>query len=275
MKIQRLLAGALGTSLLLGALPGMALAQEDTSELTPEGVEWTLSTLAGEAVPEGVETTLFLSGGEVVGNAGCNSYFGSYELSGDSLTFPNPFGATQKLCEDEVMAVEDAYLPLLQETATFAFTDDGALELADANGEVQLVYGETVVDVTVSDVEALVATLGDLQAQIDAASAEVAAVAEETANIPVNKFDKRVKDVERRTDNQGKRITEVERKTENLNVQALQRRISALEETVERLDKTIDRFRERILALEESDKDHEERIKALEEEVFKAVNLPS
>ena len=49
-------------------------------------------------------------------------------------------------------------------------------------------------------------------------------VAAETAAIPVNRFDKRVADVERRTDNQGRRITEVERKTEGLNVQGLQRR---------------------------------------------------
>ena len=275
MNSRKLLVGALSASLLVSALPGLVLAQEDTSEVTPEGIEWTLSTLAGEAVPAEAEVTLFLSGGEVVGNAGCNSYFGSYELEGDALTFPNPFGVTQKLCEDAVMAVEDAYLPLLQETATFGFTDEGTLELADAGGAVQLVYGETVVDVTVSNVEALVATLGDLQAQIDAASAEVAAVAEETASIPVNKFDKRVNEVERRADNHGKRITDLERKTQNLNVQGLQKRISALEETVTRLDKTVDRFRDRIIALEESDKDQQKRIKALEDEVFKASQLPS
>ena len=34
-------------------------------------------------------------------------------------------------------------------------------------GAVQLVYGESTVDVTMSDVDALVATLGDLQDQID------------------------------------------------------------------------------------------------------------
>ena len=275
MKIHKLLAGALGTSLLLGALPGAALAQDEAPALTPEGVEWTLTTLAGEPVPEGVEITLFLSVGEVVGNAGCNSYFGSYELTEDSLTFPNPFGVTLKLCEDEVMATEGTYLPLLQATIDWNIDDEGALGLSDEDGVVQLVYGEAPVDITMTDVEALVATLGDLQDQIDAASAEVAAVAAETASIPVNKFDKRVKDVERRADNHGKRLTEVERKTQNLNVQGLQRRIAALEETVTRLDRTIDRFRDRIIALEQSDRAQEQRIKALEDEVFKAANLPS
>ncbi len=275
MMFKKLLAGALGTSLVLGALPGMALAQDEAPALTPEGVEWTLTTLAGEPVAEGLEITLFLSGGEVVGNAGCNSYFGSYELTEDSLIFPNPFGVTLKLCEDAVMEAEGAYLPLLQATEGWAIDEEGALSLSDADGAVQLVYGEAPIDITMSDVDALVAALGDLQDQIDAASAQVAAVAAETAAIPVNRFDKRVTDVERRTDNQGKRITEVERKTENLNVQNLQRRISALEETVTRLDRTIDRFRDRIIALETSDQEQEERLKRLEDEVFKAVNLPS
>ena len=265
MKTHKLVAGALGASLLLGALPGMAFAQDADSELTPEGVEWSLMTVAGEAFPAEVEATLFLSGGEVVGNAGCNSYFGSYELDGEALTFPNPFGVTQKFCEGAAMEVEDAYLPLLQETASWAIDEEGLLSLADADGATQLVYGETTVDVTTSDVDALVATLGDLQDQIDAASAEVAAVAAETAAIPVNKFDKRVKEVEQRTDRQGTRITELERKTEGLNVDNLKKRISALEETTERLDKTIDRFRDRIIALEEGQKDHEKRIKALED----------
>ncbi len=265
MNTRKLIASALGASLLLSALPGVVLAQDDAAALDPEGVEWTLTTLASEPVVEGLEVTLFLSGGEVVGNAGCNSYFGSYELTDDTLIFPNPFGVTQKLCDDAVMAVEDVYLPLLQETAGWTIDEAGALSLSDADGAVQLIYGEAPIDVTMSDVDALVATLGDLQAQIDAASAEVAAVAAETAAIPVNRFDKRVADVERRTDNQGRRITEVERKTEGLNVQGLQRRIAALEETVTRLDRTIDRFRDRIIAVEQSAQDHEDRIKALEE----------
>ena len=87
MNTCKLIASALGTSLLISALPGVVLAQDDTAALNPEGVEWTLTTLAGEPVIEGLEVTLFLSGGEVVGNAGCNSYFGSYELTEDTLVF--------------------------------------------------------------------------------------------------------------------------------------------------------------------------------------------
>ena len=260
MNKRQLVAGALSASLLVSALPGLALAQDEVA-LTPEGVEWTLSTLAGEPVPEGVETTLFLSGGEVVGNAGCNSYFGSYELSDESLTFPNPFGVTQKFCEGPEQVVEDVYLPLLQQTATWSIDEEGALSLADADGGVQLVYGEAPVDVTASDVETLVATLGDLQRQIDEAAAEVAAVAAETAAIPVNKFDKRVKAVEND-------VKALQNKTQGLNVENLKKRISALESQVETINKTIDRFRDRIKTLEENDRNQNQRIKALEDAVF-------
>jgi heat shock protein HslJ len=267
MDTRKLMAGALAMSLLLAAGPGAALAQDDAT-LSPEGVEWTLATLAGGDVPAEVEVTLFLSGGETVGDAGCNSYFGSYELDGDALTFPNPFGVTQKFCEGAPMEVEGAYLPLLQATATWSIDENGALSLADADGTVQLVYDEATVDITMTDVEALVSVLEQLQGEIDEASAQVAAVAAETAAIPVNKFDKRVNAVE-------KSVADLEAKTEGLNVEGMKKRISAnekaiadLQARVDTLEKTIDRFRERILALEESDKAQNKRIKALEEAVF-------
>jgi heat shock protein HslJ len=258
MDKRRLMASTLGIALLSVVVPGAALAQDELSPLTPDGVEWTLTTLAGQDVPAEVEVTLFMSGGEVVGNAGCNSYFGSYEIEGAELSFPNPFGLTQKLCEDPAQAVEDAYLPLLQATAGWAIDEEGALSLSDAEGAVQLIYGEAPVDITASDVDALVATLADLQAQIDEATAEVAALAETTANIPVNRFDRRVTSLEQR-------VTRLEERMGDVNPVNLRSRVAALEETTARLDRTVDRFRDRILALEAASADHAARIAALEE----------
>jgi len=259
MNKRQLIAGALSASLMVSVLPGPALGQDEPADsLSPEGVEWTLSTLAGEAVPESVETTLFLSGGEVVGNAGCNSYFGSYELEGDALTFPNPFGVTLKLCEEPAMAVEGAYLPLLQDTATWSIDEEGALSLADAEGTVQLVYGEAPVDVTQTDVDALVSTLENLQAQIDQASAEVSALAEEAASIDVSRFDRRLGAVE-------ENVAGVQEQLGNVNVVNLRRRVAALEETVERLDRTSTRFSERIAELEKTAREHNRRLDALED----------
>ena len=257
MKTRNVVAGALSASLLLGALPGMALAQDAEVELTPEGVEWTLTTLAGDDVPSEVETTLFLSGGEVVGNAGCNSYFGSYELEGNALTFPDPFGVTMKMCEEPAMTVEGAYLPLLQATAIWLIDEEGALSLADADGTVQLVYGETPVNVTQTDVDALVSTLESLQLQIDEASAEVAALAEEAASIDVNRFNRRLRTVEQD-------VAALQDRLGGVNVVNLRRRVEALEETVERLDRTSTRFSDRIAELERTAREHNRRLTALE-----------
>ena len=261
MNKRRLIAGALSAALLTTMLPGLALGQDEPADsLSPEGVEWTLSTLAGDTVPAGVEVTLFLSGGEVVGNAGCNSYFGSYELDGNALTFPNPFGVTLKVCEEPATTVESTNLPLLQETAEWLIDAEGALSLADAAGEVQLVYSEAPIDVTQTDVDALVSTLEELQAQIDGASAEVAALAEEAASIDVNRFNRRLRTVEQD-------LADVQQQLGGVNVVNLRRRVEALEETVERLDRTTSRFSERIAELERVSRQQNRRLNALEEAI--------
>ena len=264
MDTRKTLAAALAASMLLGALPGVALAQDAGDEATPEGVEWMLDTLAGEAVPAGVEATLALSGGEVAGNAGCNSFFGSYELDGEALTFPDPLGSTLRMCDDAAMAVENAYLPLLQDTATWAIDEEGTLSLADGDGEVQLVFTEAPIDVTASGVNALLAALGDLQAQVDEATAEVEALAEETASIPVNTFDKRLTQTEKDVTALEKKVGNVNSKTQKKRIDANEAAIAELQGKVADINLTINKLRSRIQALEATAEDHEARIAALE-----------
>ena len=267
MKNRRLIASALSASLLVSALPGLTLAQ-DEGPYPVEGVQWALNTMSGEAVPEGVEVSLFLSGGEVVGNAGCNSYFGSYEISAQSLTFPNAFGTTQMFCEGPAQETEDAYLPLLQSTAGWTVDDGGMLNLTDADGAVMLVYGEPPVDITATDIDALLATLEDLQMQIDTASAEVTALAEAAASINVNKFDKRLTSVE-------KNVTELDKKVGGISSANLKKRIEANETAIaanqgkiSELNKTVNKLRDRIKALEENDVEQDARLDKLDEAVF-------
>ncbi|MFC1981404.1 YbaY family lipoprotein [Chloroflexota bacterium] len=52
----------------------------------------------------------------VKGSAGCNSYFGSYEVEGDQLSIPGPIGVTEMYCMDPegVMDQEQDYLATLQ-----------------------------------------------------------------------------------------------------------------------------------------------------------------
>lgn len=258
MNKRHLLAGALGASLLATTLPAIAVAQED-GPYAAEAVAWTLSSLAGPDgmtdVPEGVKATLFLSGGEVVGSAGCNSYFGSYEMDAENLSF-GPFGATQMLCEGPAQDLEDAYLPLLGEVAGWA-VDMDMLSLSTADGTVTLVYAEPPVDITATDIAALTAMLEDLQAQIDAATEEVAALTEAAAAVNVSKFDKRLTAVE-------EGVAALEAKTEGLNVTNLKKRIAANEEAIAELNQTVDKFRNRINKLEDIAEDHEARIATLE-----------
>ena len=255
MSKRQMVAGVMSASLLVAALPGLAFAQ-DAEPYAAEQVEWLLQSWSdGEAmmdIPEGVETTLFLSGGDVNGSAGCNSYFGSYDIDESSLSF-GPMGVTAMICGEPAQSVEDAYLPLLETTAGWSVDDEGMLSLTDAAGTVVLVYGEPPVDITGTEVDALVAELENLQAQIDEASAEVAALAEDAASVNVKKITNRISANE-------SDIAALQETTKGLNVANLKKRISANESD--------------IAALQESDKKQDERITALEEAALEAVPLP-
>lgn len=53
----------------------------------------------------------FKSGGEVVGHGGCNRFFGTYDQSGDRLTF-GPLASTKMACPD--LGEEQAFMSALQ-----------------------------------------------------------------------------------------------------------------------------------------------------------------
>lgn len=259
-KTRRMVAVALSAGLLAAALPGIGAAQDEpdpTAEVAyvAEGVDWVLGSYAVAdgmlEVPEGVQATLLLNGGQAVGNAGCNSYFGTYEIDATSLTFPEPFGQTLRLCDGPEQAVEDAFLPLLQATAGWA-VDNGTLTLTDADGAMTLVFSEATVEITATDVAALTAALGQLQSEIDAASEEIATLTAEFESVNVSRLRNRIRANE-------EAIAEIQ-----ATIERFRNRISRNEEDIARIDRTIDRFRERILTLEATAEDHEERIADLE-----------
>jgi heat shock protein HslJ len=79
------------------------------------GVGAVVGILPGTAI-----TLEFDGAGRVTGQAGCNSYFAGYRISGNSLSVDQP-GATSLLCEtpEGVMQQEQQYLAALQSAATF------------------------------------------------------------------------------------------------------------------------------------------------------------
>ncbi len=110
-----------------------------------EGTLWKLDSYLnsqGESVgvlPD-TEVTIEFKDGQIGGSAGCNTYFGSYEVEGDSLTI-GPIGVTEMFCvaPENVMEQESAYLAALQSAASYQVTDD-QFQMANADGETVLSF---------------------------------------------------------------------------------------------------------------------------------------
>ena len=83
------------------------------------GSKWELVSLSGSAPVQGTSLTLFFgTDGQAGGNAGCNTYGGSYTVKGSNLTF-GPMMSTMMACEITVMDQEQAYLKALGDTKSY------------------------------------------------------------------------------------------------------------------------------------------------------------
>lgn len=98
------------------------------------GSEWRLVSLNATA-PIGSQpiTLIFRNETELGGSAGCNSYFGTYTLMGETFT-TSSVGSTMMACMEEgVMEQESAFLQLLNEGGLLARSGD-ELTLTNASG---------------------------------------------------------------------------------------------------------------------------------------------
>jgi len=78
-----------------------------------EGITWRLVQLGrNRPVPKDVTVTAAFQKGQVNGSAGCNRYFGNFSGAPYALKV-GPFGATRRMCEADVMAVENPFLRAL------------------------------------------------------------------------------------------------------------------------------------------------------------------
>ncbi len=111
--------------------------------VTLEGPTWELEGYVNadgemtEVLPDAAVTAVFADG-SVAGSAGCNRYFASYTVDGNSLTI-GAAGSTMMMCPEPIMAQEAAYLAALSAAASYQIVD-GKLEIADADGNVILVF---------------------------------------------------------------------------------------------------------------------------------------
>ena len=103
------------------------------------GVEWQVSELSGRRVVPSVDRRqpfIIFDGAktQASGYAGCNRFFGGYELNGKVLKF-GPIGATRRACPGLEEGVETEFLKALDATRGWRIID-GTLELL--NGDLVL-----------------------------------------------------------------------------------------------------------------------------------------
>lgn len=83
--------------------------------------EWLLEDLAGGGVTDNLQTTLTLTqDGKIFGNAGCNNYTGTYEITGNKINI-SPLASTRKFCTPALMNQETKFLQVLQSINTIDY----------------------------------------------------------------------------------------------------------------------------------------------------------
>jgi heat shock protein HslJ len=90
--------------------------------------EWTVTALDGTALPKGADVTLTFDAERISGLAACNRYSGSYELTGEGLTF-GPMAGTRMACPSPLMETESAVFAAFARVTQFDIAPDGALLL--------------------------------------------------------------------------------------------------------------------------------------------------
>jgi heat shock protein HslJ len=86
------------------------------------GSEWLLDDLAGSAADHGQATLTFPEAGKVAGNASCNRFFASAEITGNAIKLGG-MGSTRMACPEPVMNQEAKYLEALQAAERFEWKD--------------------------------------------------------------------------------------------------------------------------------------------------------
>ena len=103
------------------------VSEESEVEDMLVGTRWTaVSYLAPEGIVspvEGSEITLDFEEGHVVGNTGCNSYFGLYSLAEGNAISVAQIGQTEMFCE-ATMDQESAFLTALAEAESYTLNED-------------------------------------------------------------------------------------------------------------------------------------------------------
>jgi len=114
------------TATLTRASTGLNGCAGDTAALLTG--DWTIASVNGTPIPAGITATLAFLDGRLIGSAGCNSYVGSYTLTGEGLTLGD-VGATRMACPAPQMDTEQAVFAAFAAVTRFDLAEDGSLLL--------------------------------------------------------------------------------------------------------------------------------------------------
>ena len=110
-----------------------------------EDKNWVLKSYLDQAgelidVSSEINITAAFEDGQVKGVAGCNDYFGGYQIAGNEISISS-LASTEMFCIDPpgVMDLESAYLSAMATAATFEVTDENLI-IANASGDIILTY---------------------------------------------------------------------------------------------------------------------------------------
>lgn len=93
---------------------------------------WTIDRIEGvPVIPDFPVTLRFEPSGKVSGRPGCNTFSGSYDLTGEGLRF-GPAAMSMMACIPELSAQEDRFMAALRRVDRFDIADDGSLILIAA-----------------------------------------------------------------------------------------------------------------------------------------------
>lgn len=95
---------------------------------------WQFDQLGDHQVADLVVVTMFFEDERVTGSTGCNRYFGSYNLTGEQLTFAET-GMTRMACDGPRNEAEQAFVQLLNQVNRFDITSEGHLVLHTQDGQ--------------------------------------------------------------------------------------------------------------------------------------------
>ncbi|MEM1104960.1 MAG: META domain-containing protein [Pseudomonadota bacterium] len=113
-----------------------AAEQAEKLKLLTAGSTWTIESVSGTPLTRGIPATLAFPGGDAVsGNAGCNTFSGTFLLEEGQLSFGR-LATTRKLCPEPVMDEERFLLETLGEVISAGVDEEETLFLSTLAGDI-------------------------------------------------------------------------------------------------------------------------------------------